>query len=406
MKSYIKLVVAVLLIFAAMFAVTNIIWKITDITEAGRPYLVEAERLARKIGKGVEYDLADYKYITAVTDITGGFESGGSDYVVKKVGNRLYRFDYSYSPDVSNVMVMFNVCLSVVCVLVLALLAFLYFRLIRPFEKIRDYPKELAKGNLTAPMKAGRYGFYGGFLWGMDILREKLESQKSAELALQKQNKTMVLSLSHDIKTPLGIIELYAKALEKGLYKDEAKKLETARNINAKCEEIRGYVDGIVKTSSEDFLNFEVENGDFYLSELIGSIRTFYTDRLGLLKIGFTIESFGNIILSGDKERSIEVLQNIIENAVKYGDGKEIAIGFSREEDCQLIHIRNTGCELSDSELPHIFDSFWRGSNVGGNGGSGLGLYICRSLMHRMDGDIYASVSAGCMTVTTVFRIA
>ena len=216
----------------------------------------------------------------------------------------------------------------------------------------------------------------------------------------------MVLSLSHDIKTPLGVIELYAKALEKDLYKDEKKKLEVARNINGKCEEIRGYVDGIVKASSEDFLNLEVNNDEFYLSALIEKIKSFYTDKLSLLKIDFTVDSFSDCILSGDLERSIEVLQNIIENAVKYGDGKEIAIAFSREDDCQLVHIRNSGCTLSENELPHIFDSFWRGSNVGSNSGSGLGLYICRNLMRKMNGDIFAEIQESDMVVTAVFSIA
>lgn len=406
MKSYIKLVIAVMIVFAALFTVANILLQGTARDDSGRPYRVEAERLARRIERGEDYDLADYKYITDVREITDGFQSGDSDYLIKDIGGRLYRFDYSYKPDVSRVLLVFNISLAVVCAIVFAMLIFLYFRLIRPFERIASYPEELARGNLTTPMKAGRYGFFGSFLWGMDLLREKLEDQRASGLDLQKQNKTMVLSLSHDIKTPLGIIELYSKALEKGLYKDEAKKNEAARGINAKCEEIRGYVDGIVRASNEDFLDFEVENGNFYLSELIGSIRSFYTDKLALLKIGFSIEAFSNLILSGDKERSIEVLQNIIENAVKYGDGREIAISFSKEEDCQLIHIRNTGCELSDSELPHIFDSFWRGSNTGRSSGSGLGLYICRSLMHRMNGDIFASISDGCMTVTTVFQTA
>ena len=99
------------------------------------------------------------------------------------------------------------------------------------------------------------------------------------------------------------------------------------------------------------------------------------------------------------------MLQNIIENAVKYGDGRLIEITFSREEDCQLVQIANTGCTLSDNELPHIFESFWRGSNVGGTGGSGLGLYICRSLMRRMNGDIFAQTSDGNMIVTAVFAL-
>ena len=112
--------------------------------------------------------------------------------------------------------------------------------------------------------------------------------------------------------------------------------------------------------TSEDFLNLEVNNGEFYLSALIDKIKAFYTDKLSLLKIDFAVDAFSDHILSGDLERSIEVLQNIIENAVKYGDGKRIRIAFSREDDCQLIHIRNSGCTLSKNELPHIFDSFWR----------------------------------------------
>ena len=300
---------------------------------------------------------------------------------------------------------MMNICFGVTAAFVLLLLLFLFIRIIRPFEKISAYPTELAKGNLTAPLKDSKSKYFGKFLWGLDLLREKLESQRSAELALQKQNKTMVLSLSHDIKTPLGVIELYAKALEKGLYKDEQKKKEVAVGITEKCEDIRGYVDGIVKTSSEDFLNLEVNNGEFYLSALIDKIKAFYTDKLSLLKIDFAVDAFSDHILSGDLERSIEVLQNIIENAVKYGDGKRIRIAFSRENDCQLIHIRNSGCTLSENELPHIFDSFWRGSNTGSNSGSGLGLYICRTLMRKMNGDIFAEIQDEEMVVTTVFEI-
>ena len=215
----------------------------------------------------------------------------------------------------------------------------------------------------------------------------------------------MMMSLSHDIKTPLGVIELYAKALEKGLYKDEQKKLEVARSINGKCEEIRGYVDGIVKASSDDFLKLEVENGEFYLSALIGKIKEFYTDKMSLLKINFSVESFSDCLLSGDLERCVEVLQNIIENAVKYGDGREISVSFSTEDECRLVHIRNSGCTLNENELPHIFDSFWRGSNAGSNNGSGLGLYICRTLMRKMNGDIFAEIKGGDMLVTTVFNI-
>lgn len=405
MKSFIKLAVAVIAVLAVIFTGANIILHNENEGDAGRPYRVEAERIAAKIENGEEYFLDDYRYIKNIEIQENGFGGGDSDYLVKEIGGKLYRFDYSYQADNTSAITSFNICFGVTAAFVLLLLLFLFIRIIRPFEKISTYPTELAKGNLTAPLKDSKSKYFGKFLWGLDLLREKLESQRSAELALQKQNKTMVLSLSHDIKTPLGVIELYAKALEKGLYKDEQKKKEVAVGITEKCEDIRGYVDGIVKTSSEDFLNLEVNNGEFYLSALIDKIKAFYTDKLSLLKIDFAVDAFSDHILSGDLERSIEVLQNIIENAVKYGDGKRIRIAFSREDDCQLIHIRNSGCTLSKNELPHIFGSFWRGSNTGSNSGSGLGLYICRTLMRKMNGDIFAEIQDSYMIVTTVFSI-
>ena len=380
MKSFLKLTIAVIAVLALIFTGANLILHFDNKGDAGRPYRVEAERIAAKIERGEDYSLGDCRYINNIEIQENGFQSDDNDYLVKEINGMLYRFDYSYKTDNSAAVTSFNICFGVTAAFVLLLLLFLYIKIIRPFEKICYYPTELAKGNLTAPLKESRDKYFGKFLWGLDLLRERLESQKSAELALQKQNKTMVLSLSHDIKTPLGVIELYAKALEN--------------------------VDGIVKASSGDFLNLEVKDGEFYLSALAENIKEFYNDKLSLLKIGFMVDSFSDCLLSGDLERSIEVLQNIIENAVKYGDGKEITITFSREDDCQLVHIRNSGCTLSENELPHIFESFWRGSNTGSNSGSGLGLYICRTLMLKMNGDIFAEIQGNDMVVTAVFAVA
>ena len=405
MKSYLKLIVVVIIVFTAVFVGSDIILYNTDKGDAGRPYRVEAQRIATKIKNHEPYDLDDYKYITGVEKITVDNAESNEDHLIKDIEGTLYRFDYTYTPDNHNTIMVSNICYGAVVLLVFFVLGFVYIRIIRPFEAVSSYPTELAKGNLTIPLKEQKGKYFGKFLWGLDLLREKLESQKNAELELKRKNSTMVMSLSHDIKTPLGVIELYSKALEKGLYKEEEKKKEIAVNINSKCEEIRSYVDGIIKTASEDIFEMEVNEGEFYLSELINDICTVYTDKLSLLKTDFKIAVYSDCIVHGDCERAVEVLQNIIENAIKYGDGKSIEISFSKEEDCQLIHISNSGCTLSDNELPHIFDSFWRGSNTGQQTGSGLGLYICRELMRKMDGDIFAVTNDGTMTVTAVFSL-
>ena len=400
---------AVVFVLVMAFVFANVSLVTANNNQNGRPYRVEISRIEQNIKNNKEYNIEDYEYVTNVEVLSDSnkqsFYSANSDYVIKDINGELYRFDYSYKIENNNMFFTVNIALTVVSLAVFGVLLFLYVNIIRPFVKLKNLPIELAKGNLTIPLKESKYAYFGKFVWGMDLLREKLEQQKSSEIALQKDKKTLVLSISHDIKTPLGIIELYAKALKKGLYTDENKKVEIAQNISDKCVEIKGYVDDIIKASNEDFLNLEVQDGEFYLSELVNSIKAFYIEKLKLLKINFSVSKYNDVIIKGDIDRAIEVVQNVIENAVKYGDGKSIEITFGKEEDCLLFSVTNSGSEISNTEITHIFDSFWRGSNVGSNGGSGLGLYICRQLMYKMGGDIFARNNDGEMTVSLVFAM-
>ena len=409
MRSFRLLCAAVVLVLVMAFVFANVSLVTANNNQNGRPYRVEISRIEQNIKNNKEFNIEDYEYVTNVEVLSDSnkqsFYSANSDYVIKDINGELYRFDYSYKIENNNMFFTVNIALTVVSLAVFGVLLFLYVNIIRPFVKLKNLPIELAKGNLTIPLKESKYAYFGKFVWGMDLLREKLEQQKSSELALQKDKKTLVLSISHDIKTPLGIIELYAKALKKGLYTDENKKVEIAQNISDKCVEIKGYVDDIIKASNVDFLNLEVQDGEFYLSELVNSIKAFYIEKLKLLKINFSVSEYNDVIIKGDIDRAIEVVQNVIENAVKYGDGKSIEITFGKEEDCLLFSVTNSGSEISNTEITHIFDSFWRGSNVGSNGGSGLGLYICRQLMYKMGGDIFARNNDGEMTVSLVFAM-
>ena len=179
---------------------------------------------------------------------------------------------------------------------------------------------------------------------------------------MQKEKKTLLLSLSHDIKTPLSAIKLYSAALSKNLYSDTEKQHKIAENINEKVDEIEGYVSQIVTALREDFLSLEVNMGEFYLSELIEKIKGHYREKLALTKTDFTIGEYKNCLLLGDLSRSVEVLQNVMENSLKYGDGKRVELIFPEDDEYVQIAIRNSGCTLGQDDLPHIFESFWRGA--------------------------------------------
>ena len=153
----------------------------------------------------------------------------------------------------------------------------------------------------------------------------------------------------------------------------------------------------------EDFLKIEVKNEEWYMSEVIDDLTSLYKEKTSQLHTEFVIGSYDDCLLKGDRDRALEVLQNLMENAIKYGDGRRITVSFADEEDCRLITVSNTGGEFDKKELPNLFDSFYRGSNAGKQKGSGLGLYIAKNLMIAMGGDIYAETAGDTFSVTAVF---
>ena len=406
MKAFNKIFAAVIAVIIALFTVANVIL-LTDSIEGGRPYRIEISRLVREIEKnGYDcIDLTECDYVMSVTEYSEDFYSTDSDNIIREIDGKLYRFDYKTdrSSDKGKLIMTVNVILGLMTAAIIAIMLYIKLKILRPFEKLSDVPYELSKGNLTAPVKETKNRFFGRFVWGVDMLRENMEQQKERELNLQRDKKMLLLSLSHDIKTPLSAIKLYSKALSKGLYANPEKQLEIAESIGAKADEIENYVSQIITASREDFLSLDVNAGEFYLSELVTNVKQYYTEKLALIKTDFTVESYTDCLINGDLNRSVEVLQNVVENAIKYGDGNKIAISFSAEEDCILITVSNSGCSLSDADLPHIFESFWRGWNAENEKGSGLGLYICRQLMHKMNGEIFAEINNGFMCVTAVF---
>lgn len=367
-------------------------------------YKIEISRAVREItDTGKIPDTDAYETIVGIIPQTDGenFYDSPNEYVIREAGGKLYRIEYA-EKHTDNSRIYANAAAAVFSVLLLGMMLYIRQTVIKPFNRISELPYELAKGGLTVPLKESKSRYFGRFIWGLDMLREQLETSKQSELELQKDKKTMLMSLSHDIKTPLSAIKLSAKALERGLYNDPEKQSETAGRIAANADEIEKLVNELMHANSDDIIRFDVKNTEFYLSDVIERVRTYCSDRLPGTE--FTVKEYDNCIIAGDPDRLTEVIQNIIENAIKYGDGHYIRITFSDEEDCRLITVSNSGCTLPENELAHIFDSFWRGSNSDSREGSGLGLYICRSLMTAMNGDIFAEISESDMCVTLVCR--
>ena len=404
MSSFRKLCICVFSLLAVLFAAAGItLFKSTD-THNGF-YRVEAKRLEHQIEDTGSLDISSYKYITGVyADNGGDLYSSDKPYVIIDANGSLYRVEYTRD-DGSGQAIIILLFMAAVILLIGGIMLYIYLKIIRPFARLSELPREIAKGNLAPQIKQDKNRFLGEITWGMDMLRESVEESRKKELEIQKDKKLLLLSLSHDIKTPLSAIKLNAKALERGLYQDEEKRRSAARSIEDHTVEIEKYMSQITKAASEDFMEFEINETEGFIKPVIDRIRSRYSERLAASGTEFTIGRFDDILLSCDPDRLGECIQNLMENAIKYGDGKRISIDLEKVDGCMTITVSNTGCTLEESELTSIFDSFQRGSNAERIQGNGLGLFICRRLMSKMDGDIYAQIDNGCFRVVLVVKI-
>ena len=399
MRAFYKLCAAVLIVFVILAAVMNVCI-VREKRSSDGIYRVEAKRLADDINDTGSYDLEDYPHLTGVfTAKDGELYASDKHYLIVEAEGGPYRVEYSISKSNGRIILIVDCVLFAVLLIIIALLMYIRKHIILPFGRLRNVPKELAKGNLAVPIPEEKSRFFGKFTWGVNLLRESIEDSRKKEITMQREKKLLLLSLSHDIKTPLSAIKLNAKALARGLYKDEEKRREAAESINVRADEIESFVGQITKAASEDFMTFETVKGEVYLSQLISKITERYSAQLSMKGTEFRVQEYADCILSCDPDRLGECLQNLVENAMKYGDGRLIGLDFDTLDGCQLITVYNTGCTLEKKELPQIFESFHRGSNADNVQGNGLGLSIAKSFTEAcggtfeiiIDGDMFTA---------------
>lgn len=303
----------------------------------------------------------------------------------------VFKFDDVLSEKIVIIMNVFMIGCSVICLIVLL---YVYVRIIRPFNTLSDYPMKLSRGIYIEKLPETKNKYFGNFIWGVNILCDKIYADKKRINRLMKEKQTLITTIAHGIKTPVSNIQLYAEAIQAGLYQsngvpDEADS-EIARKIGRNADEISTLVREMISTASDGLVEFEPNIGEFYIGQLLDTINEEYSNRLKLLRIPFEIKLLDNGILKSDRVGLLRILSQLMENAIKYGDGRGIAIKAEKQDDGCYFSVKSKGGLISDSELPYIFNSFWRGSNSKDIEGSGIGLYEAKKIANRLSGDVCA----------------
>ncbi len=306
-------------------------------------------------------------------------------------------FEFAQS-GYGSLRVLINACLAVSFAIAMAICIYINLYVLRPFTKFVSYPEKLSKNQLTEKLPETKNRLFGRFTWGINMLSDKLASDRKRINELSRDYLTMLTTIAHGIKTPVANIKLYADAIETGLYQPEGKvnesDAEVAAKISKNADDITEIVKELIDKASGGFVDFEPEISSFYLTELTDFLSEEYGKRLDVLRIPYKFVVEDNAMIKSDKNGLCRILSQLLENAIKYGNGEGIFVNITKDDEGYYIKVRNKGKVLDKKELPFIFNSFWRGSNSEGIEGSGIGLFESFEIARRLDGEIYTRADA------------
>ena len=261
---------------------------------------------------------------------------------------------------------------------------YIWFSILRPFDKMKKFAGEVAKGNFDVPLKYERSNYFGDFTWAFDSMRKEITKARLNEKEAIENNKTVIATLSHDIKTPIASIRAYAEGLEANLDTTPEKRAKYLTILMRKCDEVTKFTNDLFLHALSDLDKLKINTERFkicsYMKNAVSEIAAEQND------VKFTMPDF-EVTISADTNRLMQITENLINNARKYAKS-QIDIWMIKGTGDVELHFRDYGKGIPDEDMPFIFEQFYRGKNCGGEQGSGLGLYIVKYLTEKMNGKV------------------
>lgn len=276
----------------------------------------------------------------------------------------------------------------VMCTLTIFFMAmvflYVYMTILSPFDKMKDYASEIAKGNFDLPLNYERSNYFGAFTWAFDSMRKEITRSRMAECEAIENNKTVIATLSHDIKTPITSIRAYAEGLEENLDTSPERRSRYLEVLMRKCDEVTALTNDLFLHSLSDLNMLQMKPEEFelvpFLKQSIGEIATEHEDVI------FREPDISPVIYA-DKKRVNQIVENLINNSRKYAK-TNITVSLTQSDDLVSIHFRDKGTGIPDEDMPFITEKFYRGKNSGNENGSGLGLYIVKYIAEQSGGSL------------------
>lgn len=223
---------------------------------------------------------------------------------------------------------------------------------------------------------------------------EQLEKDIAKERAVEKMRKEFISNVSHELKTPIAIIQGYAEGLRLNVAGDEERRKMYCDIIESESYKMDRLVRQLLELSQIEAGQTVIKKEVFELTAMLSSV----TERIKSITDETTIELICDDterMAYADEMRIGQVVTNFVNNAVSHAKyEKKVQIAITEGRDVYRVSVFNTGDNISDENIEHIWESFYRADKARSreNGNYGLGLSIVRGIMN-MHGQQYGVVN-------------
>lgn len=333
-------------------------------------------------------------YLVKQQDFVFSDEETGSFYIVSDVSTLMPQTKTSLMQAIGSVVIVFLVTGSL-------LIIWLYAGVLKPINKLRQATRRVKEGDLDFRLEKTGEDEIGELSADFEEMRAHLKTEIDTRIQYEEDLRSLIGNISHDLKTPLTTIKGYAEGMIDGVADTPEKQEKYLRTIRSKAEDMTRMVEELALYTQIDCKSYP-----YYFEKV--RLKGFFADCIEEdepeleqknIKISLEDKLSEDDEVYADREQLKRITMNIIGNAVKYlsKDCGEITITLLDELSYIRTEISDTGAGISEKDLPHIFERFYRGdtSRNTGKGGSGLGLAIVKQIVEDHGGTIDARSAEG-----------
>lgn len=332
----------------------------------------------------------DAKVLVKQVDFVGTDSQKGSAFIITDVSDLM--------PEVREFL--FDIMLAIILILMVTaafLILWIYRGIVTPLGTMQIATQNIKEGNLDFELEVTTDDEIGQLCNDFEEMRLRLKFNAEEKIRYDRENKELISNISHDLKTPITAIKGYVEGIIDGVADTPEKVDKYIRTIYNKVNEMDRLINELTLYSKID------SNRIPYNFTTIGA-RDFFDDCGEDLSLELEAKNteFGyfnyvdkDVKIIADAEQLRRVINNIVNNSLKYMDKKKALINLRVKDvgDFVQIEIEDNGKGIAAKDLPKIFERFYRtdASRNSSKGGSGIGLSIVKKIIEEHGGKIWAT---------------